>query len=165
MPNMQVYSEHSSTIVLLLLLNVVLHVIFVLCCCTSDKYIRMHTHGRRDLQSQHLSQEHWGAPTFSLNQELKTSGRLVSESKSKKRRRRERSELFDLLVIEADPRAQTPGPRGGAAETVSPAAQPETTLHTVTMVIIRWNHRDYNSSGIGCKIYMNVWKHTRLQSE
>lgn len=47
-------------------------------------------------------------------------------------------------MIETDPEHRPPAPRGGAAETA---------LHTVTMVIIRGDHRDYNSSGIICEIY------------
>lgn len=51
---------------------------------------------------------------------------------------------------------ETLGPWGGAAETPSTAAQPGTTLHTVTMVIIWWDHQDYNSSGINCEINMDT---------
>lgn len=117
---------------------------------------------RGDLQSQHPSQGHWGTPTVSLSQEWRTSSRFIyeierstgrqevgkerGEGRKKRRRRREIWALWcvsDRQTPSTDPQA----PRGRAAETLSTAAQPETTLHTVTMVIIRWNCRDYNSSG------------------
>lgn len=56
-----------------------------------------------------------------------------------------------MLVIEADPEHRPPAPGEGAAET---------TLHAVTMVIIRGNHRDYNSSGIVCEINMGARRAT-----
>lgn len=88
---------------------------------------------------------------------FKTQREIKQRKKEGRKKRRWREIWAPWCVSDRGrPRSQTPGSQGGAAETLSPAAQPETTLHAVTMVIIRWNHRDYNSSGIVCETNMDA---------